>query len=211
MQHLTNLDRIAPASICRIGTVGDDLLSFAMDYLPGGDLTELQRFGWKTTKKRAVFTAVAQALAFAHDQSIVHRDVKPANIVLDAHGDAVLTDFDIADLRFAATLSVSSAALGTPHFAAPEQLLEDRDRGHPTADIFSLGKLLYFLISECAPPLGTVTWSRGDERNAVVNPEMREVITTCTQEDPEDRFQSVPELLRSLPSSEGWISAATAA
>ncbi len=203
MQHLTNLDRVAPRSICRIGEVAPDRLAFAMEFLPGGDLTKLRRWAWSPEKKGRVFLSVAKALSFSHNDGIVHRDVKPANIVLDSEGNAVLTDFDIADLTFAATMSVSSAALGTPHFAAPEQLLEVRAPAHPTADIFSLGKLLYYLIAEASPPLGAM-WASELSSQLVPDRRMREIIERCTHTRASQRFQNVNDLVAELPTPLEW-------
>ncbi len=201
MQHLTNLAHIAPPSICLIHSVSSDRLGFTMDYLAGGDLTRLANMGWSGEKKRRSFAAIAEALSFAHEHGIVHRDVKPANIVISDRGNAVLTDFDIADLTFSATNSVSHSSLGTPHFAAPEQLLDLRESSHPTADIFSLGKLVYFLVTERPPPMTSEAArlaASGLDRN------LRRVVTRCTAHDPGERYQSVDELLDEIPPAHAW-------
>ena len=83
---------------------------------------------------------MAEALAFVHDHTIVHRDVKPSNILMTAHGEARLGDFGIARLLDASTLTVAGTTLGTAAYMAPEQL-EDHQVG-PGADIWSLGMVL---------------------------------------------------------------------
>jgi hypothetical protein len=205
MHHLAEMGRLTPDSICRIREISPDRLMFSMDYMPLGDLTKLPNLGWSPKKKQEAFLAVCEALRFSHHHGIVHRDVKPANVVLSRSGNAVLTDFDIADLTFASTLSVASASLGSPHFAAPEQLVDSRVASDPTADIFSLGKLLYFLISENSPPLGSRN-PADISANAIADADVRRVIATCTRHDAKRRYQSIAELLAELPPAEAWRS-----
>lgn len=204
MQHLTGLPEPKPESVCAIDEVSSDRLAFSMPYLPGGDLSTLRRLGWSARKKHEAFLKIADAVGFAHRNGIVHRDIKPANIVLDRQLEPVLTDFDIADLVFAGTQSMAAASLGTPTFAAPEQL-EGQLLSAPTADVFSLGKVLAYLITETAPPMGA-TFSGDGAHNShllagVHGPAMREIIARCLQMDPDARFQSVDELLDRLPGS----------
>ncbi|HEX3514631.1 MAG TPA: alpha/beta fold hydrolase [Trebonia sp.] len=204
MQHLTELLHSNPRSICEIWEVSPDRLAFSMPYLPGGDLSTLKRLGWSPKKKRNAFIRIANAVDFAHRNGVVHRDIKPANIVLDSQHEPVLTDFDIADLTFASTQSVSAASLGTPSFAAPEQL-EGQLQAAPTADIYSLGKVLNFLVTEEAPPLGS-TSSVFDEDDSYLiaklpTPTLRRLVGRCIKFNPKNRFQSVEELLEDLPES----------
>ena len=199
MRHLTELGNAAPSSIVRLFEVGDDAMSFSMQYLPGGDLERIKALGWSDTKKMDVFTRIAAAVGFAHGQGIVHRDVKPANIVLDENGEPVLTDFDIADLQFAATQSMAAAGVGTPQFAAPEQLAEQTLIARPTADIYSLGKFLYFLVREEGPPLGSTEESFMPPYLLSIEDEMiRNVIAKCIRYDAAKRFQTVEEMLELL-------------
>lgn len=203
MRHLTNLGSLMPKHICKILNVSTDLLAFSMTYLPGGDISRLQALGWNDQKKQSIFMQIVNAVSFAHIHGIVHRDVKPANIVLDDSGNAVLTDFDIADLTFAATQSVYGASLGTPHFAAPEQLTGESIIAHPTADIFSLGKFLYFLFTERPPPFGGI--EVGEEpiflSRDLPDADLRRVVATSIMRNPNNRYQSVQELLDAFPSS----------
>jgi hypothetical protein len=198
MQYLTGFKRQLPHSICPINEISPDQLSFSMPYLKGGDLTQLRALGWSDAKKMSIFLQVAQATGFAHSRHVVHRDIKPANIVIDAKGDAVLTDFDIADLAFAATQSMFAASLGSPHFAAPEQLSGETLEAEPSADIFSLGKLLYFLTTEKSPPFGTSDIQAAHWLDDIKNERVRHVISTCLRHDPKDRYQTVYGLLQEL-------------
>ena len=150
MRKFADLGNSTPSSIVRFCDVSDDLLSFSMEFLAGGDIHRIKQKNLTLRARLQIFADIAEAIAFAHRHEVIHRDIKPANVLLRPDGRAAITDFDIADLSFAVTQSVSSGALGTAQFAAPEQQTSDIvTAAHPTADIFSLGKLLFFLLNPC--------------------------------------------------------------
>jgi tRNA A-37 threonylcarbamoyl transferase component Bud32 len=199
MQHLNAQGEMVPKSIIRILSTDEYSLAFVMEYLPGGDLERIRQHGWSVAKKLAIFRQVTDAVRFAHHNGIVHRDIKPANIVLDPDNNAVLTDFDIADLHFARTQSVMAGSLGTPQFAAPEQLAGETLVAFPTADIYSLGKLLYFLVMEAAPPLGSSEPGRiPPYLEAVGDESLRRVIHRAISYRTDDRFQTVSEMVETI-------------
>lgn len=190
-----DLGEKTPSSIIRLGSISDDFLSFSMQYMPGGDLQTLARRHLSFTRKMELFEQIVTAVVFSHGHGIIHRDIKPANVLTDSSGDAVLTDFDIADLTFAHTKSMLSGGLGTPQFAAPEQLLGANLVAHPTADIFSLGKMLLFLISEMAPPMGSLDSDMVPQYLEGVDPRYQKLIVKCLQTDPNRRPQTASDLL----------------
>jgi len=126
---------------------------FAMEYVEGGSLADRLRGGTLTPRQAAEFlTPVARALDFAHRHHVVHRDMKPANILIDPQGVPKVTDFGIAK-RFMAesALTLSGAVIGTPVYMAPEQARgTSRDVG-PAADIYSLGAILYEMLAGRPP------------------------------------------------------------
>lgn len=199
MEHLSNVLLNPPNSIIRLIDVDLDYICFSMQYCPNGDLENISHYGWATNKKINIYSQICEAVNYAHSHNVVHRDIKPANIVLDDNYNAVLTDFDIADLMFAKTQSVYASSLGTPQFAAPEQLIGDNLMAYPTADVYSLGKLLFFLMREVAAPLGSTDGDRlpgyieeMEERS------IRHIIARAIQYKPEKRYQSALELLNEL-------------
>jgi serine/threonine protein kinase len=122
-----------------------------MELLHGGNLDEVDKLGWALARKLEVMSRVCMAVAYSHANGVIHRDVKPANIVLNYQGQPVLTDFDIADVKFATSMSTTvEGGLGTPVFAAPEQL-EDADLANERSDVYSLGRLLLYLLIERSP------------------------------------------------------------
>ena len=116
----------------------DSKAYLVMELIQGSTLAAALRQGSLSPERTAAIGAIlAEALAFVHDHAIVHRDVKPSNILMTADGEARLGDFGIARLLDASTLTVAGTTLGTAAYMAPEQL-EDHQVG-PGADIWSLG------------------------------------------------------------------------
>jgi serine/threonine protein kinase len=191
-----NRRRDAPSNIVRIHEVSEDELSFTMDYLPDGNLEGVARRGWTLERKVEVFLDICRAVEFAHGAGVIHRDIKPANIVMDDSGRPVLTDFDIADVRFATTLSLASGGLGTPVFAAPEQLVEAEDASE-RSDVYSLGRLLHYLLLERSPGLQSQDDPNLD-RLSDSPAALVEIVRKSTQYSPADRFPDVKSLIRAV-------------
>jgi serine/threonine protein kinase len=121
--------------------VNGDMAYLVMEFVDGPSLDQVLRQGPLTTAETAsVGSSLADALAYAHAQGVVHRDVKPANILIGADGLARLTDFGIARLVDTSTLTLTGTMLGTATYMAPEQL-ENHAVG-PRADVWSLGIVL---------------------------------------------------------------------
>ena len=101
---------------------------------------------------RRLTLELADALAYAHSQGIIHRDVKPSNVLIDRHGRVKLTDFGIAAIanRGDEQLTGNASTMGTPHYMAPEQY-QDAAHVDAKADVYSLGVVLYELLTESLP------------------------------------------------------------
>ncbi|MBV8880848.1 MAG: serine/threonine protein kinase [Planctomycetaceae bacterium] len=157
-----------------------------MDFVDGGNLSELLRRDGRLPVGRAVFIAreVARGLAALHAEGIIHRDVKPANILLGRDGSIRVTDFGIAwDASDLQRLTATGDLLGTIGFAAPEQLRQSTVDAR--ADLYSLGATLHFMLSGVRPPL--------DPRvplaplDASVPPPVRDLVSRLLSRQPDDR------------------------
>jgi serine/threonine protein kinase len=149
--------RMAKLSHPNIVRVSDDgvyrsVPYFVMDYLPGGTLK--RRMGvpvpWQDAAK--LLTPIAEALAYAHSEGVIHRDVKPANILLAKSGQPMLSDFGVAkimDSEHTQGLTATGASIGTPEYMAPEQAAGDKIDHR--VDIYSLGVIFYELVTGRRP------------------------------------------------------------
>jgi len=178
-----------------------------MPYLPGGTLK--QRLGkpipWQEAARLLI--PIAEALDFAHSQNIIHRDVKPSNILLTQSGQPMLTDFGIAkilDLEETQDLTGTSAAIGTPEYMAPEQATAKTvDR---RADIYSFGIVFYEMLTGRKPfvadtPMAVLikqaTEPLPSPRRFVPNlPDaVEKVLIKALEKQPENRYQSMKEFI----------------
>lgn len=183
-----------------------------MDLLRGGSLEE--RAQGETIPTAEAVRLVAQlssALDYAHRQGVVHRDVKPANVLLGPQGEAVLTDFGLAKVleTGAGGLTRSGDRLGTPAYMAPEQAMGDLGSVGPASDIYALGVVLYRLICGEVPFRGKSVIETFDliassrvrslrERGVKIDPELDRICTWCLSKNPSERPFTAGELERAL-------------
>ena len=129
------------------GETEDGTSYIAMEYVPGGTLKEqIERRGpFGTSETAAVGAQIADALGAAHERGIVHRDIKPQNVLVSASGDLKVTDFGIARVASAVTSSASGVIFGTAGYISPEQAMGDP--AGPASDLYSLGVVLYEMLT----------------------------------------------------------------
>ena len=131
--------------VCGILDYGatQDVVFTVMPFLEGGSLADLiQKARFVDPVRAATITVqIASGLDYAHRRGVIHRDVKPDNVLFDDDGNAALTDFGIATARFHGRLTASGRAMGTPHYMSPEQAMGKLVDGR--SDIYAAGVLLY--------------------------------------------------------------------
>ena len=155
--------RLVHPFICPVLDYGEmgETVYIVMPYLGGGSLADrVQRE--RTVAPQAVAGAAAQvavALDHAHQRGVVHRDVKPDNILFDDDGNAVITDFGIATARFHGRLTASGRAMGTPHYMSPEQAMGKLVDGR--SDLYALGVVMYEALVGFPPFDGADAFSVG--------------------------------------------------
>ncbi|MBV8881017.1 MAG: protein kinase [Planctomycetaceae bacterium] len=151
LRESRNAARLAHPGIATVHEAGkiEDALYYTMELVPGRPFDP--RSG--TIRDRAAILAkAARAIHHAHEQGILHRDIKPGNLLVDAQGLPHLVDFGVSrDLDGSAGLTRTGAVLGTPYYMAPEQAEGQGHREGPTADIYSLGILLYEALAGRTP------------------------------------------------------------
>ena len=132
-------------AIADMGTAGG-IEYVAMPYYAGGSLADLlsRRKTVSASSAASIAVQVACALDYAHRHGVVHRDIKPDNILFDEDGNVALTDFGIATARFHGRLTASGRAMGTPHYMSPEQAMGKLVDGR--SDLYAVGLLLYEML-----------------------------------------------------------------
>ncbi len=195
--------------IYRVGRSGD-VIYFAMRFLRGPALSELiQHAALDPGDIRRIIVQSASGLGHAHGNGVVHRDVKPDNIMFKESGEVVMCDFGIAKAVFGTQLTGTGMAIGTPYYMSPEQV-----RAHPVdgrSDLYSLGVVAYQCLTRQVPFDGEDSFAIGYKHvtEDVPVPELRthdhrelfEIIRKMMAKAPEDRYQDADELIKDL--SEG--------
>src|ERR1043165_578423 len=131
---------------------------FSMDFVEGHSLSQLVRDHPLPPEQAARYVqTIAEAIDFAHEQGILHRDIKPSNVLIDAFDQPHVTDFGLAkSLSAGSSLTATGAVMGTPSYMPPEQARGQQDRLGPASDVYSLGALLYELVTG-RPPFRAAT------------------------------------------------------
>jgi serine/threonine-protein kinase len=193
----------------------DGVLFFVMPYEEGPSLRKCiaDRASISVAERVGMLHDIARALVYAHEHGVVHRDIKPDNVMLSG-GAAVVTDFGIAKAVSAAqtatsgTMTQGGAGIGTPAYMAPEQAMGDPGTDH-RADIYSFGCLAYELFAG-TPPFHSLPAHRiitahvttkpvaVTERASDVPGSVARLVATCLEKDPNDRPQTAKELLDAL-------------
>jgi len=154
---IAKLEHPAIVPVYEVGSENEQLF-FVMRYMSGGSLAErIQNRSQSLSATAHIIQRVATALDYAHTRGVVHRDLKPGNILFDEHNNAYISDFGIAKLTQAATKITNSGILGTPTHMSPEQARGESVDGR--SDIYSLGVILFEMLSgktpyEATTPLG---------------------------------------------------------
>ncbi|MCF9008705.1 serine/threonine-protein kinase, partial [Pseudomonas carnis] len=200
---LARLSHPHTVTIHDIGNVGE-LYYMAMEYLPNGTLKERIAAGLTPEQGVTLIRQIASALGYAHAQGLVHRDVKPANILFRADGTAVLSDFGIAkSLDDRTQFTQAGFAVGTPSYMSPEQARGQEIDGR--ADLYALGVVLYEILVGKLPYNGTDALSTALAHLTEPLPELpvhhgryQGVLRKLLAKDPAERYPDAAALLLAL-------------
>jgi serine/threonine protein kinase len=188
---------------------------FSMKFIEGGQLDEVVGRTPVSTRQAAELIAkVAHTVHYAHEHGILHRDIKPGNILLDAKGEPQLTDFGLARLvESESTVTRTLEVLGTPSYMAPEQGAGNNAKLTSATDVYGLGAVLYQLLTGHPPFAGGTTYEtiklllETQPRpprlwNPKIDRDLSTICLKCLEKDPQHRYSSADALADDL---ERWL------
>lgn len=197
-------------TVYQVGEV-DGRHYFSMDLIEGPNLAELCRSGPIEPQQAAeLLRVVTEAVEFAHSEGILHRDLKPANILIDRGNRPCVTDFGLAKhLEADWGLTMTGAAIGTPSYMPPEQATSQWDKVGPASDVYSLGAILYVMLTgqppfRAATALDTIFAVVHNaprpprELNPAADPALETICLKCLEKDPSRRYATARELAEDL-------------
>jgi eukaryotic-like serine/threonine-protein kinase len=215
-QELILARQITHKNVIRIFDLGqaDGIKFITMEYIEGENLQSVLRSKKKLEPAEAanILAQVCRALEAAHHEGVIHRDLKPQNIMLDKNGRAYVMDFGIARSMQSAGMTQTGALIGTPDYMSPEQAkgqsLDAR------SDLFSLGIIFYEMLSGKVPFEADTTmgklWKRTneparpvDELDKTIPKPLSDIVRKCLEIDPQKRYSSAGELLQQIEMWQG--------
>ena len=202
-EMIAEMDHPNIAKIFDLG-VGDDHAHIAMEYLDGGDLKEKIAEGITEPEAVSYLRQIASALARIHDVGILHRDLKPGNIMLRSDGSIALIDFGLAKrMRLKMEITDSGEIFGTPYYMSPEQ--GHADDVDIRSDVYSLGIIFYELLTGDKPYKGGsamgIIYMHANAPVPLLPPRFAQyqaLLNMMLAKKPEDRLQSAAEI-------DGWL------
>jgi serine/threonine protein kinase len=214
-QAAANLDHPNILPIYEVSESQEGLPFFSMKFAGGGSLLEAAP-ALRTDPRRAValMVKVARAVQYAHEQGILHRDLKPGNILLDGRGEPLVSDFGLAKwIEPTGDATRTPTVFGTPGYIAPEQVNGSTGNLTPAADVYSLGAVLFDLLTGQPPFTGEHalnTIQQATEKSAPklrslapgLDRDLETVCAKCLERDPNARYRSAGELADDL---ERWL------
>jgi serine/threonine protein kinase len=184
---------------------------FAMDYVEGQSLAKLLANGPLPARSAASYLkTIAEAIHYAHERGILHRDLKPSNVLIDASDQPRVTDFGLARrLEGDSELTVTGQVLGSPNYMPPEQATAKRGKVSRRSDVYSLGAMLYHLLTGRPPFVGEVLTDTLEQvlnsepvSPRLLNPsaprDLETICLKCLEKEPDKRYATSQALADEL-------------
>jgi TolB-like protein/tRNA A-37 threonylcarbamoyl transferase component Bud32/Tfp pilus assembly protein PilF len=208
-----SLDHANILPVYEVSETEDRLPFFSMKFAAGGNLrAAASNLRSQPRECVGLMAKVARAIAYAHAQGILHRDLQPGNVLLDARGEPLVSDFGLAKwLDEESDLTRTLTTFGTPGYIAPEQA--EGAQFSPVADVYSLGAILFYLLAGRPPFIGANALSVIQQAGATPAPKLRSfvpsvdrdletIVAHCLERDPKARYQTADALAEDL---ERWF------
>ena len=188
-QVLAQLEHPGIVPVHSLGRLGDGRIFYVMKLVRGQTLTEASSQPLAESAALAVFERVADALAFAHARGVVHRDLKPSNIMIGPFGEVLVMDWGVAKILGQPATDHPGMRVGTPGFMPPEQMTGDVAAMGPASDVYALGGLLFWLMTNQTPP-SDPAMAASEMRNHRPRPprRLRAIAAKCLACAPADRY-----------------------
>jgi tetratricopeptide (TPR) repeat protein/TolB-like protein len=203
--------KIAHRNVCKMYYLGEEKGAhyITMEYVPGEDLKSMIRMSGQLSTGMTIKVAkqVCDGLTEAHRLGVIHRDLKPNNIMIDKSGEARIMDFGIARLLKAKGITGAGIMIGTPEYMSPEQV--EGKEVDQRSDVYSLGVILYEMITGQVPFEGDTPFTIGMKHkgeipqdpknlNAQIPEDLNSLILKCLQKEKDQRYQSASEVRSEL-------------
>jgi serine/threonine protein kinase/tetratricopeptide (TPR) repeat protein len=214
-QAAASLDHPNILPIYEVSESEDGLPFFSMKFAPGGNLQEVGPALRKDLRQCVALVAkIARAVQYAHGKGILHRDLKPGNILLDGSGEPLVSDFGLAKwLDTTSDLTRTLTIFGTPGYIAPEQASGSAAQLKPAADVYSLGAILFDLLAGRPPFLGAHALSvirqaaespapRLRTLSKIADRDLETICARCLERESDQRYRSAHDLAEDL---ERWL------
>src|SRR5438067_6263583 len=214
-QAAASLDHPNILPIYEVSESDDGLPFFSMKFAPGGTLQQVAPALRNNPRQCVALVAkITRAVQYAHSHGILHRDLKPGNILLDTRGEPLVSDLGLAKwLDTTSDLTRTLTIFGTPGYIAPEQASGPAAQLKPTADVYSLGAILFDLLSGRPPFLGSHALSVIHQAAENPAPKLRSlskvadrdpetICARCLEREPSARYHSAHDLAEDL---ERWL------
>jgi len=210
--------KIAHRNVCKMYDLGEEEGTYyiTMEYIPGEDLKSFIRRSRQLNVGTAISLAkqVSEGLSEAHRLGVVHRDLKPQNVMIDREGNPRIMDFGVARSVIGKGITGAGVMIGTPEYMSPEQV--EGKEADQRSDIYSLGIIMYEMLTGRVPFEGDTAFAIGimqksetpkdpREFNSQIPEDLSRVILKCLEKDKEKRYQSAGEIRSELSSIEQGI------
>src|SRR5258707_10262736 len=215
-QELILARQITHKNVIRIFDLGqaDGFKFITMEYIEGRDLQNLLKERNKVEAGDAakIIAQVCRALEVAHAEGVIHRDLKPQNLMLDKAGRVYVMDFGIARSTLTSSMTQTGALIGTTDYMSPEQAKGQAVDAR--SDLFAIGIIFYEILSGQSPYIADTTmgklWKRTSEParplgelDKTIPQPLAEIVKKCLEIDPQERFASATELLHAIEDWQG--------